>query len=257
MLIRMIYDCSRQAGETVSVPVRGKYSFFFLPEPTQVRLQGQLFITKPNAVILAAPDEPRWYYFPKETRFHFFHARVAFRELLEKYDISCGQVYYPSDPEAITKLLWKLRVEYVTVNPYRADLQNALLQQIMICLSRQVHKNSNRPDVGSILENKVYRLRFRMLSNPERVWTVEDLAGEVSLSPSRFHVVYRSMFGISPIRDLIIARVDRAKVLLLENGSETLAQVAERLGYKNQYDFSRQFKQVAGISPGAYRKNNR
>jgi AraC-like DNA-binding protein len=65
------------------------------------------------------------------------------------------------------------------------------------------------------------------------------------------------LFGISPIRDLIAARVDRAKVLLLENESETLAQVAERLGYKNQYDFSRQFKQVAGISPGTYRKNNR
>lgn len=257
MLLRMIYDCSRQAGETICEPLRNKYGFFFFPEPTQVRIGNELLTTKPCAVILAGPADPRWYYFPKETRFHFFHARVEFRELLEKYDVPCGSILYPSDPEAITKLLWKLRVEYVTDNTYKADLQNALLHQLMICFARQIHKDNNHPEIGSILENKIHRLRFHMLSNPEKNWTVENLAERVSLSVSRFHVVYRSLFGISPIRDLIAARVDRAKVLLLENESETLAQVAERLGYKNQYDFSRQFKQVAGISPGTYRKNNR
>ena len=78
----------------------------------------------------------------------------------------------------------------------------------------------------------------------------------MSLSPSRFRVVYKSLFGVSPIRDLIEARIDRAKDLLLEEETDSLSRIAEKLGYKNQYDFSRQFKQITGLSPSGFRKNN-
>lgn len=37
----------------------------------------------------------------------------------------------------------------------------------------------------------------------------------------------------------------------------TLAEVAERLGYKSTQHFILQFKAATGMTPGAYRKNNR
>ena len=100
-------------------------------------------------------------------------------------------------------------------------------------------------------------MRLSMLAQPERKWPVEELAKSVSLSVSRFHVVYKLMFGISPVNDLIQARIDRAKLMLLEDEGSTLSVIAEKLGYKNPYDFCRQFTKFAGISPGNYRKNNR
>ena len=102
----------------------------------------------------------------------------------------------------------------------------------------------------------ISRLRLEMLSRPCEKWLVEDMAKSVSLSPSRFHVLYKAYFRTTPMRDLINARIDHAKLLLLENREETLAVIAEKLGYRNPYDFSRQFTKFTGITPGAYRKNN-
>jgi AraC-like DNA-binding protein len=64
------------------------------------------------------------------------------------------------------------------------------------------------------------------------------------------------MFGTSPINDLIEARISAARSLLMAEGDLSVAQVAERLGYNDQYHFIRQFKAANGQSPGQFRKNN-
>jgi AraC-like DNA-binding protein len=48
-----------------------------------------------------------------------------------------------------------------------------------------------------------------------------------------------------------------AKTLLVDDTRYTLAAIAEQLGYKNQYDFARQFKKSTGLTPGQYRSQNR
>ena len=145
-------------------------------------------------------------------------------------------------------------MEYLSEEEEADQMQDIYIQELLILLSRSLRK----PDSGadSALQTKLYKLRLEMLSRPCDKWTVEEMARTVSLSPSRFHVVYKALFRISPMRDIINARIDHAKVLLLENREETLSVIAEKLGYKNPYDFSRQFTKSTGTSPGAYRKNN-
>ncbi len=59
------------------------------------------------------------------------------------------------------------------------------------------------------------------------------------------------------MQDLIDAKIGYAKSLLLSNDQLPLPDVAEKLGYNDQYHFIRQFKAVAGTTPGAYRKAKR
>ncbi len=255
LLIRVQYKTLWNAGSCICVPVRNKYSVFHFLEPVEIRIGDIVYETEPNAVIISGPDEPRNFNFPRDTRFNFFHARMEFGELLEENRIPTGRILYPRDPELLNGCFKRIRMEYLSEEKGAEQLQDIYIRELVILLSRSFQKPQTVAD--SALKTKLSKLRLEMLSRPGDKWTVEDMAENVSLSPSRFHVVYKALFRITPIRDLINARVDYAKVLLLENREETLAVIAEKLGYKNPYDFCRQFTRVTGISPGTYRKNNR
>jgi AraC-like DNA-binding protein len=78
------------------------------------------------------------------------------------------------------------------------------------------------------------------------------MASLAYLSPSRFHALYRAVFGISPMDDLIHARIDTAKNRLSDT-EETVQNLSEQLGYRNVTHFCRQFKQLTGMTPVQFR----
>ena len=255
LLIRTQYRTLWKAGSSITVPVVEKYSLFHFPEPVEIRIGDEIIQTEPDAVIVSRPGEPRGFYFHQDTRFNFLHARLAIGPLLEQYQIPMGTILYPRDPDFLNGCFKRLRMEYLSEEMDAEDLQDIYIREMLILLSRSLRKPESVADTK--LQTRMLKLRLEMLSRPCEKWTVEEMAKTVSLSASRFHVVYKAMFRTSPMRDLINARIDHAKVLLLENREETLAVIAEKLGYKNPYDFSRQFTQLTGTTPGNYRKHNR
>jgi AraC-like DNA-binding protein len=83
-----------------------------------------------------------------------------------------------------------------------------------------------------------------------------EMADAVSLSPSRFHAVFKRALGLAPARYLQQRRMARAEGLLL--GTELkVHEVAERSGWADQFHFSRLFKRLHGVSPAAYREQAR
>lgn len=83
--------------------------------------------------------------------------------------------------------------------------------------------------------------------------TVEALARQVSLSPSRFHAVFKSVMGQPPMDYLIDTRIKHSQQLLLLNDL-SIKQVAMQSGYIDQLAFSKAFKMRMGISPTQYRE---
>ena len=175
--------------------------------------------------------------------------------LVTKYGIPMGCILYPENPKFLNEDFRRLRMEFLSKEANSRQMQNLYIEELLIRLSRELSRKE-RTGVDENLQTKLCSLRVEMLSQPEKKWSVEELAHRVSLSPSRFHVGYRAIVGMLPVKDLILARIDRAKLLLLEEESSTLAEIAEKLGYKNPYDFCRQFTKVTGISPGSYRKTH-
>ena len=258
MLIRRIqYDWYLEADASITQPVLRYYSIFHFPTPVEIMIDGKKFRTRPNAFLISRPKEPRWFHARERTALNWIHANTEIAPLLEYYQIPVGRVFYPGDGGFLPPLFRKIRMEHLSSDLHKEALMDVYMIEMLIKLSRAVHSDGVPMKLDEKLQIGIKQQRLQMLSNPERNWTVEELSKRVSLSPSRFHVVYKAMFGISPIKDLIGARVDRAKIILTENESDTLSKIAEQLGYKNPYDFSRQFKQVTGMSPGAYRKQNR
>ncbi|MBA2479507.1 MAG: helix-turn-helix transcriptional regulator [Planctomycetes bacterium] len=89
--------------------------------------------------------------------------------------------------------------------------------------------------------------------NLHRPLPVSELARTMALSPARFHSVFKDAIGSAPRDYVRVARMQRARQLLL-HAELSVAEVAERVGFQDQFQFSRAFKQVVGISPLGYRQ---
>jgi AraC-like DNA-binding protein len=86
--------------------------------------------------------------------------------------------------------------------------------------------------------------------------SVPDLAAQAGMSISRFHRQFKAATGTSPIDWLKRERINQAKKRLLET-DDSIAAIADQIGYYDQFYFSRDFKRMAGLNPTEYRQRER
>ncbi len=84
---------------------------------------------------------------------------------------------------------------------------------------------------------------------------VSDLAILVGLSPSHFFRAFRETFGAAPMAYVIRMRITRAQQLMLRS-ARPLSQVALECGLFDQAHFTRMFRQVVGMTPRQWRRDN-
>lgn len=85
--------------------------------------------------------------------------------------------------------------------------------------------------------------------------TLAELAERVDLNPTYFSNLFRKLMGITPIRYINKRRVEEVQIRLLTT-DETLRQIAEAVGFTDEYYLSRVFKRQVGLSPSHYRQQN-
>ncbi len=259
MLLRSArHDWPEKAGFMISRP-QGltSYTFLHFSTPVQFRLGGELVLAQPGTCIFYAPGTPQWFHSPNEVIHNWFHANPAFGDLLKKAEIPQNILLYPSDTGFISEICRKLELEHFSDNPYKEELTDGYLLEFVIKFSRALQANTPATTVPRQTRERMRAVRREILSQPDKPWTVAEMANLCSLSSSRFHTIYKSVFATSPLQDLIDAKIGYAKSLLLSNDQLPLPDVAEKLGYNDQYHFIRQFKAVTGTTPGAYRKAKR
>jgi AraC-like DNA-binding protein len=90
--------------------------------------------------------------------------------------------------------------------------------------------------------------------NPTREWTLEVLAREVGLSRSALAERFTQFVGRPPMQYLMNWRMQLAANHLL-SGMESVAVIANRVGYDSEAAFSRAFKKAVGTPPSEWRKH--
>jgi len=89
------------------------------------------------------------------------------------------------------------------------------------------------------------------IAHPWRVSEIADIAG---LSTTQLERLSRRTLGMSPRGVLQRLRLEHA-VRLLSSTSMTAGEVASACGFYDQSSFTRQFRSVLGLTPGAYRRS--
>lgn len=82
-------------------------------------------------------------------------------------------------------------------------------------LNRLVTASSTHSQVVADKNNRFVQLRSRLYSMPEEITDVSQLAEESGMSRSGFQHTYKRIFGVSARTDIINARMERAKNLLI------------------------------------------
>ena len=93
-------------------------------------------------------------------------------------------------------------------------------------------------------------------AKPSEPWTMELLSEGAGLSRSSLHERFVHFIGQPPMQYLTQWRMQLASGLLRDTNAK-LIDVALDVGYESEAAFSRAFKRVAGVSPGAWRKLKR
>lgn len=94
-----------------------------------------------------------------------------------------------------------------------------------------------------------------MSEHMEENLTLEELSEKFQLSKSYISAAFTKYTQHSPIDFLIKMKMGEA-CKLLKNSDIYVYEVAQRVGFADQYYFSRVFKKEVGISPKEYKENN-
>jgi len=88
----------------------------------------------------------------------------------------------------------------------------------------------------------------RLHEEYDRALSVEDLAGGVGLSASRFHHHFKAVTGMTPVQFQKTLRLQEARRLLLADDLDA-ATAGYRVGYNSASHFSRDYKRQFGEPP--------
>jgi AraC-like DNA-binding protein len=108
--------------------------------------------------------------------------------------------------------------------------------------------------LGALRDPQIGRAISLIHRDPARDWTVASLASELAMSRSAFAARFTELVGEPVMRYVSRWRMHVAVAALKEEDA-TVAELAERLGYRSEAAFSRAFKRVIGASPGAIRRS--
>ena len=102
--------------------------------------------------------------------------------------------------------------------------------------------------------DRVARVIAHIVAHPLAAHRLEDLAAIAHFSPFHFHRVYSSIAG-----ETVAATVRRVRLALatrlLEQGGQSITQVAMEVGYDSPQAFTRAFSQFTGQSPRAFQRD--
>jgi len=108
--------------------------------------------------------------------------------------------------------------------------------------------------LGALRDPHIGRAISHIHRDPAREWTVASLAHELAMSRSAFAARFTELVG-EPVMSYVTRWRMHVAVAALQEEGATVGQLADRLGYRSEAAFSRAFKRVIGISPGAVRRS--
>lgn len=158
-----------------------------------------------------------------------------------------------SDTDFISNLMRNIASEHYSLGARRIKMTDTLMKTMLLKISDFSGRNCEPQQTVDPHYNALIELREKVYRNPQMKWNVDSMASDVNMSRSYFQHIYREMFGVSCIADVISGKIEKAKEILSET-SCTVAQVSAMCGYDNEEHFMRQFKKIVGVTPTRYRR---
>ena len=130
------------------------------------------------------------------------------------------------------------------------------LADSLLVLAIRSHVVKDLPRQGllaALNDPRLSRALAAMHDDAGRNWSIAELAEIALLSRTAFCEHFSEVLGVAPMQYLTEWRMAEA-VRLLRDPNQSVARIAERLGYQTEAAFRRAFKRVQGFAPGKVRQ---
>jgi AraC-like DNA-binding protein len=235
------------------------------------QVRGQPIRVSPGSLLWVMPGVPRTFWIETgQPAFSVRYFRVAIERGVAPDRRSPGRRRTPSADSLEPP---RLREDYLLVDeaweagqiirqiveelPSNLPLGQARLRSLLILLFTSALLQHDRRQEGGHSLSRSQRVKLAGLAREHAAdrLTPRDLAAHLDLSPDYFARLFRKSFGMSPRAWLVDQRIRHAATAMM-NSTRSLSQIAADFGYDDLFLFSRQFKQVLGTAPRAYRNTN-
>lgn len=154
----------------------------------------------------------------------------------------------------VSELVRALAFEFYSTGEFREEICRHYSELIILRLAAMIRSGGSEMVQCSEKHLRLAQLRAVFFTQPETVQSVDAMAHGMNLSRSGFQHLYKRVFGVSVMEDVIRGRIEYA-ARLLSSTALTVREISERCGYSSEYVFMRQFKSRQGLTPSEYRKN--
>ncbi|MGT2742309.1 AraC family transcriptional regulator [Streptococcus plurextorum] len=228
--------------------ISGSGTFYDTSEQRQYRLKaGQGFLICPNTICSYEADKDNpwtyiWIEFDGLKTEHFLHQAG-----LSKTQPIFSQHAAPTESPVYHTMKQVLSLHHQKSSAIIGHLYLFISNLIDYSLTKTTsHHNESKEFYIREAINFVER-------NYEKAISVDDLAQVCNLNRHYFSRLFKEQMNISPQQFIIQYRLSEA-CELLKNTDKTLQEIAEAIGYSNQFNFSTAFKRHYQISPQRWRK---
>lgn len=235
----------------------GDYVLLILPTKSFFILNGERVDVEANSLMIYRKGTPQFYGAMDELFInHWIHfdlneeeeAALNAMQIPLDFPVSCGDI------TVFAQIIKQMYMEKYSVNLRKDD--SLLLYFKLLWIKIEEHLQAASSNRSYPYYDKMSRIRTNIYRNPTENRTVASLSKEIALSESYFQHLYKQIFGVSVMSDVITARVEHGKYLLA-NTDDSISDIALHCGYRNDVHFMRQFKTSTGITPSQYRKQFR
>ncbi|RED85202.1 helix-turn-helix domain-containing protein [Cohnella phaseoli] len=115
-------------------------------------------------------------------------------------------------------------------------------------------KHADSDAAADSVRSSLEKIREYVAEHYDEPLTLEQLAGMTSLSPKYFGELFKKQFGQSVTDYVTEVRISQAKRYLRDTDG-LLRDIARKVGYADEFYFSRKFKKEVGVPPSAYTRS--
>ncbi|WP_141504661.1 helix-turn-helix domain-containing protein [Paenibacillus luteus] len=252
------YNVTHEEGFIVDRPEgSGDYLFLLFRSKMEIESQGKLMITEQNSYILFGKGSRQYYKVIEKPMVHdWFHFDSdEMNELFQQLQLPLNTVMTAHDPFYISRKISELQSEHVHNGPYMREIMDATVRCLFMKLS-EMHSRIDTNHHISKHYDQFINLRNVIYNTPSISYSIDELAANMNMSRSHFQQLYKEIFGVSVINDVIHNRLEYA-LHQLENSTHDIKTIAELCGYDNEVHFMRQFKKSVHLTPTEYRRKYR
>lgn len=236
--------------------------YFTLRGKGEVRFERETVAAGVGELLLLAPRHPRAYRIPEPQmgwEFYWLHFRATPRltAQLDWFDPARPwQAHRVADASLRVALAAQLEgAHHFNLTepdlPQREPIVEALLEAFLL----RVASAGERPGGARELDTRIEQALERFHCDLAAPVDVDQLAGWAGLSRSQFCLLFRRGTGRSPQAYIEDRRLEMAAYYLRTTG-QTVADVAETVGFANPFYFTHRFRRRHGLSPSAYRSRH-